>query len=280
MDLGANEWTTFWKVTFPLILPGIMAAVCWRSACPSTTTSSPASRPGRPQTFPLFIYGLAAHRRPVQVNVIGTIIFLIAVGFVWRRTLVASPCSRPPPPDRRPATSDARTAGTASATSPAQELGGLTRSTPRLRPPPCPSSPMAGHAVVPPVWGRITNLRRRSRRGIVADHPRRRALPRLLVRDRRHEHRPRPSAGRGGRRGPGARSSCTASRTSCTTSRACGCTSGCRRSCRAARTRPSCPTPARRRSRRPSSWRGSRPAGRPSWRSATGTTAGPPRRWP
>ena len=26
MDLGANEWTTFWRVTFPLIFPGIMAA--------------------------------------------------------------------------------------------------------------------------------------------------------------------------------------------------------------------------------------------------------------
>ena len=26
MDLGANEWVTFWKVTFPLILPGVMAA--------------------------------------------------------------------------------------------------------------------------------------------------------------------------------------------------------------------------------------------------------------
>ena len=26
MDLGANEWVTFWKVTFPLILPGVIAA--------------------------------------------------------------------------------------------------------------------------------------------------------------------------------------------------------------------------------------------------------------
>ena len=26
MDLGANEWTTFWRVTFPLILPGVIAA--------------------------------------------------------------------------------------------------------------------------------------------------------------------------------------------------------------------------------------------------------------
>src|SRR5205823_14152822 len=26
MDLGANEWTTFWRVTLPLIAPGVMAA--------------------------------------------------------------------------------------------------------------------------------------------------------------------------------------------------------------------------------------------------------------
>jgi hypothetical protein len=25
MDLGANEWTTFWKVTLPLIAPGVLA---------------------------------------------------------------------------------------------------------------------------------------------------------------------------------------------------------------------------------------------------------------
>ena len=36
---------------------------------------------------------------------------------------------------------------------------------------------------------------------------------------------------------------------------------------------------ARRRSRRPSSWRASRRAARPSWRSGVASTAGPPRRW-
>ena len=122
--------------------------------------------------------------------------------------------------------------------------------------------------------------RRRSRRGIVADHARRRALPRLLVRDRRHQHGPRPSAGRGRDRRAGRRSSSTASRTSCTTSPACGCTTGSSACCPAGRGRRSCPTRAPRPSRRRSSWRGSRPAGRPSWRSATATTGGPPRRWP
>ena len=64
MDLGANEWTTFWKVTFPLILPGVVAAALLafslsiddyvitalprarptRSRCTSTARSSAASR--------------------------------------------------------------------------------------------------------------------------------------------------------------------------------------------------------------------------------------------
>ena len=31
MDLYANERQTFWRVTFPIIFPGILAAGCWRS---------------------------------------------------------------------------------------------------------------------------------------------------------------------------------------------------------------------------------------------------------
>ena len=59
------------------------------------------------------------------------------------------------------------------------------------------------HGVVPAGLEPDHEPRRRPRRGIVADHPRRPALPRLLVGDRRHEHRSRPSAGRGGDRGAG-----------------------------------------------------------------------------
>ena len=38
MDLGANEWTTFRKVTLPLIAPAILAARCSASRSRSTTS--------------------------------------------------------------------------------------------------------------------------------------------------------------------------------------------------------------------------------------------------
>jgi spermidine/putrescine transport system permease protein len=94
MDLGANEWTTFWKVTFPLILPGIMAAALLAFSLSIDDYVITSFTAGQTQTFPLFIYGSQLRGIPVQVNVIGTIIFVAAVGLVvvstlWQRRAAA-----------------------------------------------------------------------------------------------------------------------------------------------------------------------------------------------
>jgi spermidine/putrescine transport system permease protein len=94
MDLGANEWTTFWKVTFPLILPGVIAAALLAFSLSIDDYVITSFTSGQTQTFPLFIYGAQLRGIPVQVNVIGTIIFVTAVGFVllttlWQRRVAA-----------------------------------------------------------------------------------------------------------------------------------------------------------------------------------------------
>jgi spermidine/putrescine transport system permease protein len=94
MDLGANEWTTFWKVTFPLILPGVVAAglLAFSLSIDDYVVTSFTS--GATQTFPLYIYGAQLRGIPVQVNVIGTMIFVSAVALVilttvWQRRVAA-----------------------------------------------------------------------------------------------------------------------------------------------------------------------------------------------
>ena len=60
MDLGANEWTTFWKVTFPLILPGILAAALLAFSLSIDDYVITNFMSGQTKTFPLCIYGSSA----------------------------------------------------------------------------------------------------------------------------------------------------------------------------------------------------------------------------
>ena len=97
MDLGADEWTTFRKVTFPLIFPGIMAAGLLAFALSIDDFVITQFTAGQTVTFPLWVYGASRIGVPPQVNVMGTLIFLIAmVGIVlWvvlqRRDMTARP---------------------------------------------------------------------------------------------------------------------------------------------------------------------------------------------
>ena len=99
MDLGADEWTTFRKVTLPLIFPGILAAALLAFALSIDDFVITQFTAGQTITFPLWVYGASRIGVPPQVNVMGTLIFLIAlVGIViWvvlqRRDMTAAPTS-------------------------------------------------------------------------------------------------------------------------------------------------------------------------------------------
>jgi spermidine/putrescine transport system permease protein len=79
MDLGANEWATFRKVTLPLIAPAILAALLLCFAISIDDFVVTYFNAGPRTTFPLFVWGAARVGAPPQVNVIGTVIFGVAV---------------------------------------------------------------------------------------------------------------------------------------------------------------------------------------------------------
>ncbi len=93
MDLGANEYVTFWKVTLPLIAPGILAGALLAFSLSIDDFVITNFNSGTTVTFPLYVWGSARLGVPPEVNVIGTMIFGVAIAimlanvlFQWRRT--------------------------------------------------------------------------------------------------------------------------------------------------------------------------------------------------
>ena len=82
MDLYATEAQTFWRVTFPLVLPGILAAALLSFSLSFDDFIITNLNAGQTVTFPMFVYGAAQRGVPMQVNVIGTVMFLIAIFIV------------------------------------------------------------------------------------------------------------------------------------------------------------------------------------------------------
>ncbi|CAN5417423.1 ABC transporter permease [soil metagenome] len=79
-DLYANEFQTFTRVTLPLVAPGIFAgallafSLSFDDYIVTNFNASPSSI-----TFPMYVWGSAQRGTPVQINVIGTAMFLLAV---------------------------------------------------------------------------------------------------------------------------------------------------------------------------------------------------------
>jgi len=78
-DLGANSWTTFQKITLPLIRPGILAGalMAFALSIDDFVTSNFVS--GNVVPFPVWVYGATRVGIPPQVFVFGSVIFGIGI---------------------------------------------------------------------------------------------------------------------------------------------------------------------------------------------------------
>jgi spermidine/putrescine transport system permease protein len=78
-DLGANSWVVFRKITFPIIMPGILAGalMAFALSIDDFVTSNFVSGAATP--FPVWVYGATRIGIPPQVFVFGTAIFTVGI---------------------------------------------------------------------------------------------------------------------------------------------------------------------------------------------------------
>ena len=90
MDLGASPTRTFFKVTLPLIVPGIVAAAMLSFALSLDDFIITYFVSGSTVTYPLYVNAAVKAAVPPQINVLATAILvvsliLLAVGTLYRR---------------------------------------------------------------------------------------------------------------------------------------------------------------------------------------------------
>jgi len=81
-DLYGSPTQVFWKITFPLLLPGIMAAALLAFALSFDDFIITYFNSGPTETFPKFVYTAAAKGLPGEANVIGVSVFFLAIAIV------------------------------------------------------------------------------------------------------------------------------------------------------------------------------------------------------
>jgi len=78
MDLGADEWTTFNRITLPMILPGILsgALLAFTLSLDDFVITFFTNGPGS-TTLPIYVYGLLRRIITPQVNALSTVWILV-----------------------------------------------------------------------------------------------------------------------------------------------------------------------------------------------------------
>ncbi|MFF0447054.1 ABC transporter permease [Streptomyces sp. NPDC004609] len=89
-DLYAGPVQTFLRVTLPIAAPGIAAGAMLAFALSFDDFIITNFNSGNTVTFPMFVWGSAQRGTPVQINVIGTAMFVIAVLIVVAGQLISN----------------------------------------------------------------------------------------------------------------------------------------------------------------------------------------------
>ncbi len=82
MDLYATPRQTFWRVTFPLVFPGILGAALLSFSLSFDDFIVTNLNAGQTTTFPMYVWGVAQRGVPMQVNVVGSLMFLVSIAIV------------------------------------------------------------------------------------------------------------------------------------------------------------------------------------------------------
>lgn len=88
MDLYANEFQTFRRITLPLVAPGIAGAALLAFSLSFDDFIITNFNSGTFTTFPKFVYVASARGIPAQANVIGSSMFFLALAIVLAGQLV------------------------------------------------------------------------------------------------------------------------------------------------------------------------------------------------
>lgn len=89
-DLYAGPVQTFLRVTLPIAAPGIAAGALLAFALSFDDFIITNFNAGSTVTFPMFVWGSAQRGTPVQINVIGTAMFVLAVLMVVAGQMIAN----------------------------------------------------------------------------------------------------------------------------------------------------------------------------------------------
>lgn len=82
-DLGANNWTTFWRITFPLMLPGVVAGglLAFTISMDDYVVSFYTSGIGT-STLTMYVYGLLKQTVTPEINAISTLMIIASAVLV------------------------------------------------------------------------------------------------------------------------------------------------------------------------------------------------------